>query len=70
MLFRSEERFAFQIAKAIVAKREEGLSPKTTLQLASLVASVVRTRELGKIRLQELFKHCGFLLIASLKIWN
>ncbi|MEY4496469.1 MAG: hypothetical protein RL744_1533 [Pseudomonadota bacterium] len=43
-----EERFAFQIAKAIVAKREEGLSPKTTLQLASLVASVVRTREFGQ----------------------
>ena len=43
-----EERFAFQIAKAIVAKREEGLSPKTTLQLASLVASVVRTREIGQ----------------------
>ena len=43
-----EERFAFQIAKAIVAKREEGLTPKTTLQLAGLVASVVRTRELGQ----------------------
>jgi len=43
-----EERFAFQIAKAIVAKREEGLPPKTTLQLASLVASVVRTREAGQ----------------------
>jgi 16S rRNA (cytosine1402-N4)-methyltransferase len=43
-----EERFAFQIAKAIVAKREEGLSPKTTLQLAGLVASVVRTREAGQ----------------------
>ena len=43
-----EERFAFQIAKAIVAKREAGLSPKTTLQLASLVASVVRTREVGQ----------------------
>jgi len=43
-----EERFAFQIAKAIVAKREEGLSPKTTLQLAALVASVVRTREVGQ----------------------
>ena len=43
-----EERFAFQIAKAIVAKREEGLTPKTTLQLASLVASVVRTREVGQ----------------------
>ncbi|MBT8581024.1 16S rRNA (cytosine(1402)-N(4))-methyltransferase RsmH [Polynucleobacter paneuropaeus] len=43
-----EERFASQIAKAIVAKREEGLSPKTTLQLANLVASVVRTRESGQ----------------------
>lgn len=43
-----EERFAFQIAKAIVAKREEGLSPKTTTQLANLVASVVRTREAGQ----------------------
>jgi len=43
-----EERFAFQIAKAIMAKREEGLSPKTTLQLAALVASVVRTREVGQ----------------------
>jgi 16S rRNA (cytosine1402-N4)-methyltransferase len=43
-----EERFAFQIAKAIVAKREEGLPPKTTTQLASLVASVVRTREAGQ----------------------
>jgi 16S rRNA (cytosine1402-N4)-methyltransferase len=43
-----EERFAFQISKAILAKREEGLSPKTTTQLASLVASVVRTREAGQ----------------------
>ena len=43
-----EERFAFQIAKAIVARREEGFSPKTTTQLASLVASVVRTREAGQ----------------------
>ena len=43
-----EERFAFQIAKAIVAKREEGLSPKTTSELASMVAGVVRTREAGQ----------------------
>ncbi|MBU3581155.1 16S rRNA (cytosine(1402)-N(4))-methyltransferase RsmH [Polynucleobacter sp. AP-Capit-er-40B-B4] len=43
-----EERFAYQIAKAIVAKREEGLPPKTTTELASLVASVVRTREAGQ----------------------
>ncbi len=43
-----EERFAFQIAKAIVAKREEGLAPKTTFELAALVAGVVRTREAGQ----------------------
>jgi len=43
-----EERFASQIAKAIVAKREAGHSPKTTLELAGLVASVVRTREVGQ----------------------
>jgi 16S rRNA (cytosine1402-N4)-methyltransferase len=43
-----EERFAFQIAKAIAAKREAGLALKTTTQLANLVASVVRTREAGQ----------------------
>jgi 16S rRNA (cytosine1402-N4)-methyltransferase len=43
-----EERFAFLIAKAIVAKRENGLPPKTTTELADLVASVVRTREVGQ----------------------
>ena len=42
-----EERFASQIAKAIMVKRTEGFSPKTTLELANLVASVVRTREQG-----------------------
>jgi 16S rRNA (cytosine1402-N4)-methyltransferase len=40
-----EERFAYQIAKAIVAKREAGAPPQTTTQLATLVAGVVRTRE-------------------------
>jgi 16S rRNA (cytosine1402-N4)-methyltransferase len=42
-----EERFASQIAKAIISKRDEGFSPRTTLELANLVASVVRTREQG-----------------------
>jgi 16S rRNA (cytosine1402-N4)-methyltransferase len=40
-----EERFAVSIAKAIVASREQGVALRTTRQLASLVASVVRTRE-------------------------
>lgn len=42
-----EERFAFQIAKAIVAGR--AVKPvSTTRQLAQLVAAVVKTREKGK----------------------
>ncbi|MBC7202659.1 MAG: 16S rRNA (cytosine(1402)-N(4))-methyltransferase RsmH [Pusillimonas sp.] len=42
-----EERFALQIAKAVVARRES--RPLcTTLDLAELVASVVRTREKGQ----------------------
>ncbi|WP_426112057.1 16S rRNA (cytosine(1402)-N(4))-methyltransferase RsmH [Massilia sp. PWRC2] len=42
-----EERFAFQIAKAIVARRAvEPIS--STRQLASLVAGAVKTREKGK----------------------
>ncbi|MRV73061.1 16S rRNA (cytosine(1402)-N(4))-methyltransferase RsmH [Duganella sp. FT92W] len=42
-----EERFAFQIAKAIVARREiEPIS--TTRQLAGIVAGAVKTREKGK----------------------
>ena len=42
-----EERFAFQIAKAIVGRRESR-PLRTTLDLAELVASVVRTREKGQ----------------------
>ena len=42
-----EERFAFQIAKAVVASRES--QPlRTTLELAELVANAVRTREKGQ----------------------
>lgn len=43
-----EERFAVQIAKAIVTRREQGESLTRTRELASLVASVVRTREAGQ----------------------
>jgi 16S rRNA (cytosine1402-N4)-methyltransferase len=40
-----EERFALSIAKAIVASRGQGNIIGTTRQLASLVASVVRSRD-------------------------
>jgi 16S rRNA (cytosine1402-N4)-methyltransferase len=42
-----EERFAFQIAKTIAARRTTG-PLDTTLELAELVASAVRTREKGQ----------------------
>ncbi len=42
-----EERFAKGIAKAIVAQREAGQLPATTLAMAELVASIVKTREQG-----------------------
>jgi 16S rRNA (cytosine1402-N4)-methyltransferase len=43
-----EERFASGIAKAIVAKREVGQLPASTLGLADLVATVVKKREPGQ----------------------
>ena len=43
-----EERFAVQIAKAIVARREEGRPLAGTLDLAKLVAGAVKTREPGQ----------------------
>ncbi|HEY0293709.1 MAG TPA: 16S rRNA (cytosine(1402)-N(4))-methyltransferase RsmH [Bordetella sp.] len=42
-----EERFAFQVAKAIAARRAAG-PLRTTLELAECVASAVRTREKGQ----------------------
>ncbi|MCK9507171.1 MAG: 16S rRNA (cytosine(1402)-N(4))-methyltransferase RsmH [Pigmentiphaga sp.] len=42
-----EERFAFQIAKAIAARREER-PLESTAELAQLVAGTVRTREKGQ----------------------
>lgn len=43
-----EERFASQIAKAIVEKRQDGELITTTSELAKLVAKVVKTREAGQ----------------------
>ena len=43
-----EERFASGIAKAIVAKRDAGQLPASTLALADLVATVVKKREPGQ----------------------
>jgi 16S rRNA (cytosine1402-N4)-methyltransferase len=43
-----EERFAAQIAKAIVARRQERGVPASTSELAQLVAGAVKTREPGQ----------------------
>jgi 16S rRNA (cytosine1402-N4)-methyltransferase len=43
-----EERFAFQIAKALVARRESGASVRSTAELSAVVAQAVKTREPGQ----------------------
>ena len=61
-----EERFAFQVAKAIAARR--ATRPlRTTLELAECVASAVRTREKGSIRPHAPFRLYGFTSIGNSK---
>jgi len=43
-----EERFASQIAKALVARRESGSPVRTTAELSKVVAGAVKTREAGQ----------------------
>jgi 16S rRNA (cytosine1402-N4)-methyltransferase len=43
-----EERFAVQVAAALVARRENGNPVQTTTELARIVAGAVKTREPGK----------------------
>jgi 16S rRNA (cytosine1402-N4)-methyltransferase len=43
-----EERFAVQVAKALVARRQSGQPVRTTADLAELVARAVKTREPGQ----------------------
>jgi 16S rRNA (cytosine1402-N4)-methyltransferase len=43
-----EERFASQIAKALVARRESGQPVRTTDELSEIVARAVKTREAGQ----------------------
>ncbi|NYT86255.1 16S rRNA (cytosine(1402)-N(4))-methyltransferase RsmH [Pollutimonas harenae] len=73
-----EERFAFQIAKAVIARRESR-PLRTTLDLAELVASVVRTREKGqhpatrsfqaiRIHINQELQELALALAAVLKV--
>jgi 16S rRNA (cytosine1402-N4)-methyltransferase len=43
-----EERFALQVAKALVARRQGGAAIRTTGELAEVVAGAVKTREPGQ----------------------
>ena len=43
-----EERFAVQVAKALVARRQGGAAIRTTGELAEIVAGAVKTREPGQ----------------------
>ena len=43
-----EERFAAQVAKALVARRESGQPVRTTDELSEVVARAVKTREAGQ----------------------
>ncbi len=62
-----EERFAFQIAKALVARRQERGPISTTADLARLVADTVKTREPGKDPATRTFQAFRIFINAELE---
>jgi 16S rRNA (cytosine1402-N4)-methyltransferase len=62
-----EERFAFQIAKALVARRESGSPVRTTGELSALVARAVRTREPGQDPATRTFQALRIFVNAELE---
>ncbi len=62
-----EERFAFQIAKALVARRQERGPISTTADLAKLVADTVKTREPGKDPATRTFQAFRIFINAELE---
>jgi 16S rRNA (cytosine1402-N4)-methyltransferase len=61
-----EERFAFPIAKAIVARRQERGPISTTADLAGLVAGTVKTREQGQNPATRTFQALRIFINAEL----
>ena len=61
-----EERFALQVAKALVARRESGNPVRTTGQLSDLVASAVKTREAGQNPATRTFQALRIFVNAEL----
>jgi len=62
-----EERFAVQIAKAIVARRQERGALRTTRELAQLVAGTVKTREAGQDPATRTFQALRIFINAELE---
>jgi len=62
-----EERFAFQIAKAIAARRQERGPVSTTAELAQLVADTVKTREPGQNPATRTFQAFRIFINAELE---
>ena len=62
-----EERFAFQIAKALVARREERGPISSTSDLAQLVADTVKTREPGQNPATRTFQAFRIFINAELE---
>ena len=61
-----EERFALQVAKALVARREGGNPVRTTGQLSDLVAGAVKTREAGQNPATRTFQALRIFVNAEL----
>ncbi|CAN5224429.1 16S rRNA (cytosine(1402)-N(4))-methyltransferase RsmH [soil metagenome] len=62
-----EERFAVQVAKAIVARRQERGPVSTTTELAELVAGTVKTREQGQNPATRTFQALRIFINAELE---
>ena len=62
-----EERFALQVAKALVARRESGNPVRTTGELSSVVAGAVKTREAGQNPATRTFQALRIFVNAELE---
>ena len=62
-----EERFAVQVAKALVARRESGNPVRTTRQLSEVVAGAVKTREPGQDPATRTFQALRIFVNAELE---
>ncbi|MDQ6628261.1 MAG: 16S rRNA (cytosine(1402)-N(4))-methyltransferase RsmH [Pseudomonadota bacterium] len=62
-----EERFAVQVAKALVARRESGCPVRTTRELSDIVAGAVRTREAGQNPATRTFQALRIFVNAELE---